>query len=139
MVDSFPSLLFIGKEQKRNDFDSIMKNSFKLPLVLDDLFRAIRARYNYNLIPKENFDKNELKKMIELAKAKKQNIVLYFSDNDKEVSSHALRLVSNIENIDNKLVIYQIKNANSDFLEYLKIKKMPSLLLIVNEYEEKAR
>ena len=50
-----------------------------------------------------------------------------------------MRLVSNMENIKEKLAIYEIENPQKEILDYLKIQKLPSLFLIVHEYENKSR
>lgn len=81
MVDNFPSLFFIGKDEN-NDFEEMMKKSFRLPLVKEDLLKSIKAKYEYNIFLKKDFDKTEFKKIIEKTKAKKQNIVLFFSDDE---------------------------------------------------------
>ena len=67
---------------ENNDFEEMMKNSFKLSLGKEDLLKSIKARYEYNIIPKKNFDKAEFKKIIEKTKAKKQNIVLFFTEEE---------------------------------------------------------
>jgi len=58
----------------------MMKNSFKLSLKKEDLFKSIKARFENKILHKESFDKSEFKKIIESTKEKKQNIILYFNE-----------------------------------------------------------
>ena len=70
------------KKDENNDFEQMMKNSFKLPLVKEDLFRAIKERNEYKMILKKDFDMSEFKKIVKSTKAKGQNLVLFFNEDD---------------------------------------------------------